>query len=506
MLRVSGGTGSALAARSTLPDRSLLSYGLAIAVCASCNHDAPRLAGARPPESEWLATIGTGSAQTTRVCRRGAKDRVTAALCQAPEIRGIEELYAALGFVGKDERSLASTTQSLGLSARFVSAANPRTFVFVNTYHYGTPVPYDKLAAVAFARGEQLVEMVALDTANFDWNFYLLKFEQACNRSRCTPEQLLTEQVEHDWTGWTLYADSDLEDTPLNCSSCHLPFGRGTHKLLLMREVSDPWLHWGDFRGVDENAHCSENATAPTPGRKVAGEGLDVLSVLEGPGGKHAGLPVAELNAAKSGKDFAMFLVDAENTIRQSPYRPSDYPYQQFELGSARVLCERLATGTSPTWDDYRKDLASRGLPVAYYGADVLDATQRAALLADRAGLLRRHAEDDALDVAMSWLSADAVRAAGLVPREEDSVPQLLHQMCGRCHDASAPPGSRRALFDASSIDSIPPVVAREARRRLHLPRSSPQLMPPLRVGELSASLIGRIDAYLGEYGGDPLE
>ena len=271
-----------------------------------------------------------------------------------------------------------------------------------------------------------------------------------------------------------------------------------------MRELSDPWLHWGDFRGVDENAHCSQNATPPTPGRKVAGEGLDVLVALEGPGGKHAGIPVAELNAAKSGKDFAMFLVDAENTIRQSPYRPSDYPYQQLELGSARVLCERLATGTSPAWEDYRKDLASRGLPVAYYGADVLDASQRARLLADRAGLLARHAADDALELAMSWLSADAERAAGIVPRDQDSVPQLVRQMCGRCHNASAPPGSRRALFDVARVDSLPPTIAREVRRRIHLPHGSPQLMPPLRVGELTVPLIGRIDAYLGEHCADP--
>jgi len=31
-----------------------------------------------------------------------------------------------------------------------------------------------------------------MDPATFDFNFYLLRFEQACNRARCTPEDLLT--------------------------------------------------------------------------------------------------------------------------------------------------------------------------------------------------------------------------------------------------------------------------------------------------------------------------
>ena len=32
------------------------------------------------------------------------------------------------------------------------------------------------------------MELARLDPATYDFNFYLLRFEQACNRTRCTPE------------------------------------------------------------------------------------------------------------------------------------------------------------------------------------------------------------------------------------------------------------------------------------------------------------------------------
>ena len=138
------------------------------------------------------------------------------------------------------ERLAAATTHSLGLSARTVSGLNPRVLVYQDISHKRRPVTYEEVVVAGFTRGEQLVELAALDPATYEYNFYLLRFEQACNRTRCTPEDLLTEKIESGWTDWTLYSERDLEDTPLDCVSCHLPFGPGTHKQLLMRQVFDP--------------------------------------------------------------------------------------------------------------------------------------------------------------------------------------------------------------------------------------------------------------------------
>jgi mono/diheme cytochrome c family protein len=455
-------------------------------------------------EDAWLSEIGTGPEQTSSVCGNSAQDRIKDALCAdpAPKINGIEDLYEALGLVGS-ARSIAATTHSLGLSTRTVTPANPRAFVFTNTAHYPQPTPLDTFAVVTFTRGEQLVELVALDMATYDWNFYLLQFNQACNETRCTPEDLLTNRVEQDWKSWTLYADTDLVDTPLDCLSCHLPFGEGTHKLLRMRQLSDPWIHWGDFRGVNESANCSQDGPKTAPKREIPGEGLDVLLALEGADGKLAGLNVAELHAAKTGRDFAGFIVNSRLAVNDSPYGPN-YPQGELELDSARILCELLDNDTSKVWEQYRTELTGRGLPVAYYGTDVLAAEARRELTADRADLLERHGHEAAFDVASGWMDPGVAEAVGLVPRPTDTAEQILRQMCVRCHGSETPTELRRSNFNAQMIGRIDPVTAHAIRRRIHLPATSPELMPPRRAGVLTESAIARIETYLAEHCSDP--
>ena len=115
------------------------------------------------PEAAWLADIGTGAEQNEQVCARGARDRVALALC-APHvaIQSLDDLYRALGLGPSDARRLAATTHSLSLSGRGVSAANPRVMVFTDTNAPGR-FQYEDIVATAFARGQQLVELVGLD-------------------------------------------------------------------------------------------------------------------------------------------------------------------------------------------------------------------------------------------------------------------------------------------------------------------------------------------------------
>jgi hypothetical protein len=456
----------------------------------------------------WLSRIGSGPAQTARACARGATDRIATALCkkQAPSIGGLGDLYRVLRLDQPAERLTATAVHSLGLSARTVSGLNPRVLVYQDISHKRRPVTYEEVVVVGFTRGEQLVELAALDPATYEYNFYLLSFSQACNRTRCTPEDLLTEKIESGWTAWTLYTDHDLVDTALDCVSCHLPFGPGTHKQLLMRQVVDPWMHWGDFRGGDERTVCPEPPADGSAGKVVVvAEGLDLLRAVEGPQGRYAGVPVAELHAAKSGELFVRFVADAEGLIRRSPYRPADYPsYEPFGFLTREVLCERFRTGTSPTWDQQRRQALDRGVPVPYYRPDVVDAQRRAEVAADRTAFLRRHADKVSFDVAASFIAAEAAGAVGFVPRPEDSAPAILRSMCVRCHAAGVDQHLRRARFNAESIDTIDPVTATMIRRRLSLPPSSPELMPPLRVGELPSWAIARIERYLRDRCVDP--
>lgn len=456
---------------------------------------APPERGSRSADDAWLVGIGTGPEQTAKVCARERSDRVTSALCgEASSIRGLVELYAALGLGAPAERDVAATTHSLGLAARAVSAAIPRVFVFRSDE---TPLPWERFAVAAFSRGEQLVELVALDPNTLDYDFYLLRFEQACNLTGCTPEELLTERVESGWSGWTLYAESDLEDTPFDCVSCHRPFGPGTPKQLLMRQTASPWLHWGDFHGAYESRLCPAPQW-PAPGPWIPGEGLELLLELEGSEGRYGGIPVRELIQAPSGERFALFLTDAENTLRGSRV-PADYPYAQLDFASTEALCERLATGASPTWERQRAESLARGLPVPYYAEDLLDPRQRRELAADRLGFLADRETEAGLDVAMSLLRAEIAPAVGFVPREEDTAAEILHQLCVRCHASNTPSYLLRGRFDAERLDTMGPDVACEVRRRIALPRTAPDRMPPQRAAELPGWAIERILAYLEE-------
>jgi hypothetical protein len=472
-------------------------------IAISCTKPGSRHA---TPEDVWLGRIGGGSGPVSRGCQIGAADRVAKYLCDraAPRVQGLADLYRTLRLEQPAALVAAVATHSLGLSARTVSALNPRVLVFQDIGDKSRQPTYDQLTVTTFVRGEQLVEIAALDPATYQYNFYLLRFEQACNRTSCTPEDLLTEKIETHWTGWTLYAERDLEDTPLGCPSCHQPFGPGTPKQLLMRQIYDPWMHWSDFRGGDEKSLCPER---PADGGKtvVTVDGLDLLARVEGASGRYAGLPVAMLEGTKSGELVNNLVVESDNIVRLSPYGlKKNFPSGQIGFQTREVLCERFHTGTSPTWDQHQRQSREHGLPVPYYGPDVTDRIGHEDFIAGRADFLRRHSGADAFDVAASLLAADVASAVGFVPQPNDSASEILHAMCVRCHASNTDSRLRRARFNAEAIDKIDPVTATAIRRRLSLPKTSPEVMPPVRVGELPDWAIARIDRYLQDHCSDP--
>jgi hypothetical protein len=104
--------------------------------------------------------------------------------------------------------------------------------------------------SLAYARGVQRVELAsrARDTAGL--NFYLLEFEQACNRTKqgCSAGDLFTPRIETDWLRVRVRDDEDLKNTEFDCRQCHQR-ARDT-STLLMRERENPWTHF--FYSVDD--------------------------------------------------------------------------------------------------------------------------------------------------------------------------------------------------------------------------------------------------------------
>jgi len=385
----------------------------------------------------------------------------------------------------------------LSLSGRSVSAANPRVVVLANNAAAGG-LSYEGVVATAFARGEQLVELVGLDPTTYEYNFYLLRFTQACNSSRCTAEDVLSKRVESGWSAWSLYADSDLEDTPFDCLSCHRPFGDGTHKLLLMRQDLDPWMHWSDFRQLDESMCPAPPPEGVTPRVIAKSDGLDLLAEVEGKQGKYAGISVDELLATASGDVLSDFMVDAELLITRSPALP--HPYAQFSLRTRETLCERFHEGQSASWETDRATSRARGLPFPYYGPDVLAAAARSELSTSRGNFWESHSEDDPFDVLTSLLEADVQAEVGFAPRDTESAPDILQGICGRCHAPDTNPALLRSRFNAALTDPVDPATFDEVRRRLSLPPSSPDAMPPRRSGALPSWAVERVLEYLAAH------
>jgi hypothetical protein len=438
------------------------------------------------PDRYWLDEIGTGIEQRMKVCASGARDPIAVALCNDSDepIDSLAKLYSILNLDGSIPRTIALGTNSSGLGARIVSAANPRIFVLgTDEAHYALTV--DRLVVTSFVRGEQKVEMAGYDPVRDRINFYLLIFEQDCNRSRCGPKDLLSEKIESGWRDWTVYDAESLQDTPLDCLSCHRPDGPTGQTRFLMRDLQEPWFHWmptlqnsnrcgldtqpkhvpPDLRAVFENTHRSEMT--------YGGISFQDSSLRESTG--------HNLFALLS--TTGHFLGGSDRT-------------EPFQLPSAKVVSQWQCEARTTSWNEYRAPMRERGFPVPYYGFNNLDAAMETKIQSDFGAVLDEHSLDDAFELMASVLSNESRQASGVEPPPDADGKQILHEMCVRCHGDDAPTGSRRALFNVHRLTKRSAGVALE---RIDAPSDSPFAMPPRQAGHLPEAARAILRAYLRE-------
>lgn len=448
-----------------------------------------------------LADMPRGAEQTARVCARPAQDVVRDALCAGqPLPSSLVELQTRLGvsseqIVNIDEvksgelRALSISAHSTALSKRSVSAINPRLVAVHLTFK--PPARNDKkrtsatLFALAFTRGEQFVELVASDRSEDRLNFYVVGFRQACNDSPegCSPGDLLTGAIESDWRDVTLYDESDLTNTVLDCATCHQSGGPGTAKLLRMQELDSPWTHWfspetegGRALLDDYLAAHGDEIYAGMPGAQIAQSDPNALATM-----------VFLANPVQP-NEFDSLLIETE--IKQSA----------AALGGAQPA-DNSVPGMSATW---RRafEAAARGdaISVPYSNVKVTDpgklASMTAAYQAYRAGRLTAAELPDIRDVFPD--SQERLAEIGVSSQPGEDGASVLMSACAQCHNARLDQTLTRARFRAD-LQGMTRAQKDLAIARLQLPPEHPQAMPPARLRMLTSEARERALARLRE-------
>jgi len=199
-----------------------------------------------------LASLPQGAEQLSALCAElkgiNRNDLINDVFCTqpAPSINSLGDLQTQLKLnvdrnVTPDYIPFTLLTHSTSLIARSVSTINPRAIFFSGRFMG----PTQEVIAMGFARGEQFVELFTMDRTNGELFFYLLVFEQECNvNNQCGNSDLLTRNVELNWTNYTIYSQTDLQNTVFDCLHCHQPEGPGTKAIPRMQEINEPWTHY----------------------------------------------------------------------------------------------------------------------------------------------------------------------------------------------------------------------------------------------------------------------
>lgn len=479
-----------------------LALALALAVVAGCSGGgsagggpgAPADSDDHGPEGAFFAGMPTGAAQLQILCARKHADLVAQHLCSptAPRITSITDLQHAVGlFDGPQPPDFALVGNSTSLVVREVSAINPRAIIFTapsgqptNQTNDGTFVQDPGFVAMGFARGSQLVELVAHDPQADALDFYLVRFTQDCNGSSsgCAPGDLLTPAVEKNWRSVTVYEDEDVKDTVFDCRHCHQPNGPGTRKMLRMQERRAPWTHW--FRN---------NANQPG--------GVALVQDFQAAHGTHedyAGIPAELIDTPRSDPLVLEALID-NNSVSPQPNEFNTGRIEQQVVASNPAEPEQnMPMGQSSTWQQIY-DFAAGGnaIPVPYHDVKVSDPAKLAQLSAAYRSFVDGTLAADKLPDIRDVLLDAALPDMGLRPRAGADAVGILQQMCQRCHNDTLDQTISRARFDVTKIDQMSRAEKDAAIGRLSAPASSPMLMPPARFGSLSPEEIQTVVDFL---------
>jgi len=482
-----------------------------------------------------LATLPTGSQQLSDLCTElisiNRADIISDVFCNptAPVITNLGDLQELLGLAFTTPNPIQTfpipypnpefvlSGHSTSLVAKSTSAINPRVIIFTHSLN---AQKLSDMVIMGFNRGEQFVEIMTIDRNNSQLFFYLFVFEKACNKSNsCTNADLLTREVEINWTDYTVYSQTNLKNTVFDCLQCHQPDGPGTPSIIRMQELNFPWTHFFSMDTEGGNALYSDYLAAHTEGDTYANippahiiasrpESLEAVIVsIAGPPGAPAptpsGVPAPSPSPGaappfpwngfvEQPNQFNSFLIEDEVKI-SNPQQPiiNDPP------------------GISPTWSSiYEASVRGEFIQVPYHDVKVTDpiklATMSQAYNDYLNGLITAADFPDIRDV---FLESKLAEIGFKVKPGLDGSGIIIHA-CTQCHNSKLDQTISRARFNvdltmmSDTQGGVLMGIERDneiaiAINRLRLANSDIHLMPPVLFKTLDPAEIELAVQYL---------
>ena len=456
-----------------------------------------------------LVGLPEGTEQLSLMCNElqttGANNVVRDAFCNGapPQIQGLTDLQAALGLAFSNPNATGRrnngrrgnpaftlTGHSSSLVARFVSAINPRAIIFNRANRVnGNLQPSPGFVAMGFVRGDQFAEVVTSDRVTGALTFFLVTFKNSCNLSNsCTPGDLLTPAIESNWVEYTVYSQTDLQNTILDCLQCHQPNGPGTGSILRMQELRNPWTHF--FRNN-------------RPGGVAL---LNDFVAAHGPNEDYAGIPAQLIEASDPAELEDLIVANGFN-------QPNEFRSRRIEgqvsASSPAQPQNNDIPGVSNTWQRiYNNTVQGQAIPVPYHDVKVTDSAKLASLTASyRAFVNGTLAAADLPDIRDVFLDSMLPDIGFRVMSGLDGQ-QVITQACTQCHNSQLNQSISRARFNvniANMSDTQGGVLSGAALdaeislaiTRLNLPAEDVRRMPPEQFKTLDTAEIQAASSYL---------
>lgn len=413
------------------------------------------------------------------ICAKSGSDRFRQAFCRAnkPSIKGIRDLYGALGIVVSDQK-YACTSHSVSLVRNDVGVLNPRCISFTSNQ------ADEAAAAVGFQRSElTLVEVVAKDPQTEELSFYLIDYDLPCEKSPegCQSGDYYLEGSESGWSNLSFYEDVSLKNTVFDCTTCHQPGGSQSGKSLRMAEASLPWTHW-----LSVKTDC---------GKSLHGEFL----AAHGEESFYAGIPITMLSKAIDPLNLELFVNNNGYTGRS---HGNDY-FNSFQIELEQADDPNsISSSWQQEYENRNRFLGLDnfgGVSMPYYGCKQSDPTRLSSFTQSYQAAREGTASPSSLPFlhSVNLDSEKDLRDRGLMAMDNLSDEQLFARACLACHHSGLDQTISRAKFNAERVNLNSLESLNKGITRLTMVEDDLQKMPPPMFLKLNSKETLRLINYL---------